>query len=71
MSKKVKITPEEKEFVILKYRESQISFWNFVKFERIAIYRWCIEYDTEGSEGIKEIRMNKDILLFRYFVVLC
>ena len=59
MSKKVKITPEEKEFLVLKYRELNISLSEFCRIyavERTAIHRWCIKYDAEGFEGLKEIK---------------
>lgn len=61
MSKKVKVTSEEKEFLVLKYRELNVSLSEFCRMfavERTAIHRWCIKYDAEGSEGLKEIKMK-------------
>ncbi|MGL5230791.1 MAG: helix-turn-helix domain-containing protein [Cetobacterium sp.] len=61
MSKKVKVTPEEKEFLVLKYIELNVSLSEFCRMfavERTAIHRWCIKYDAEGSEGLKEIKMK-------------
>jgi len=61
MSKKVKLTPEEKEFLVLKYRELNSSLSEFCRIyavERTAIHRWSIKYDAEGSEGLKEIKVK-------------
>lgn len=58
MSKKVKVTPEKKEFLVLKYRELNISLSEFCRLydvERTAIHRWSIKYDMKGVEGLKEI----------------
>ena len=59
MSKKVKITPEEKEFLVLKYRELNISLSEFCRLynvERTGIHRWSIKYDAQGTEGLREIK---------------
>ena len=59
MSKKVKITPEEKEFLVLKYRELNISLSEFCRLynvERTGIHRWSIKYDAQGIEGLREIK---------------
>lgn len=59
MSNKVKFTPEQKMFFVLKFRELKISLAEFCRLynvERTAIHRWSIKYDNEGLEGLKEIK---------------
>ncbi|MGL5623933.1 hypothetical protein [Cetobacterium sp.] len=50
MSKKVKVTFKEKELLVLKYRELNISLSEFCRLysvERIAIHRCPIKYDDK------------------------
>lgn len=59
MSNKVKFTPEQKMFLVLKFRELKISLSAFCRvynIERTAIYRWSIKYDNEGLKGLEEIK---------------
>ena len=59
MSNKVKFTPEQKMFLVLKFRELKISLSAFCRMhnvERIAIHRWSIKYDNEGLKGLEEIK---------------
>ena len=58
MSNKVKITPEQKMFLALKFRELKISlsaFCRMYNIERTAIHRWSIKYD-KGLKGLEEIK---------------
>lgn len=46
MSKKVKVAPGKKEFLVLKYRELNIYLSEFCRIyavERTAIHRWSIK----------------------------
>ena len=59
MSNKVKFTPEQKMFLVLKFRELKISLSAFSRIynvERTAIHRWSIKYDNEGFKGLEEIK---------------
>lgn len=59
MSNKVKFTPEQKMFLVLKFRELNISLAAFCRLynvERTAIRRWAIKYDNKGFKGLKEIQ---------------
>lgn len=59
MSNKVKFTPEQKMFLVLKFRELKISLSAFCRMynvERTAIHRWSIKYDNEGLKGLEEIK---------------
>ena len=59
MSNKVKFTPEQKMFLVLKFRELNISlaaFYRLYNVERTAICRWAIKYDNKGVKGLKEIQ---------------
>ena len=59
MSNKVKFTPKQKMFLVLKFRELKISLSAFCRMynvERTAIHRWSIKYDNEGSKGLEEIK---------------
>ena len=59
MSNKVKFTPEQKMFLVLKFRELKISLSAFCRLynvERTAIHRWSIKYDNEGLKGLEEIK---------------
>lgn len=59
MSNKVKFTPEQKMFLVLKFRELKISlsaFCRMYNIERTAIHRWSIKYDNEGLKGLEEIK---------------
>ena len=51
MSNKVNFTPEEKMFLVLKFREFNISLATFCRLynvERTAIHRWSIKYNNKG-----------------------
>ena len=59
MSNRVKFTPEQKMFFVLKFRELKMSLAEFCRLynvERTAIHRWSIKYDNKGLEGLKEIK---------------
>ena len=59
MSKRVKFTPEQKMFLVLKFRKLDISLSEFCRkynVERTAIHRWSIKYDNNGFNGLKEIK---------------
>lgn len=59
MSNKVKFTPEQKMFLLLKFRELNISLSAFCRMynvEETAIRRWSIKYDNKGLKGLKEIK---------------
>lgn len=59
MSNRVKFTPEQKMFFVLKFRELKMSLAEFCRLynvERTAIHRWTIKYDNKGLEGLKEIK---------------
>ena len=59
MSNKVKFTPEQKMFLVLKFRELKISLSAFCRMynvERTAIHRWSIKYDNEGLKGLEKIK---------------
>ena len=61
MSNKVKFTPEQKMFLVLKFRELKISLSAFCRMynvERTAIHRWSIKYDNEGLKGLEEIKKH-------------
>ena len=61
MSNKVKFTPEQKMFLVLKFRELNISLSAFCRLynvERTAIHRWSIKYDNEGLKGLEEIKKH-------------
>ena len=61
MSKRVKFTPEQKMFLVLKFRELNISLSEFCRqfnVERTAIHRWSIKYDNEGFNALKEKTKN-------------
>ncbi len=58
MSKKVKISPNLKEFLVLKFKELNISLSQFCRIynvERTAIIRWSIKYELGGKEALFEI----------------
>lgn len=58
MSKKVKVSPNLKEFLVLKFKELNISLSHFYKIynvERTAIIRWSIKYEFGGKEALFEI----------------
>lgn len=66
MSNKIKFTPEQKMFLVLKFRELKISLSAFCRMynvERTAIHRWFIKYDNEGLKGLEEIKKLQNILL--------
>lgn len=70
MSNKIKFTPLEKEELVLKYRELNISLSAFCmafNVERTAIIRWSIKYDNGGPEGLCEIT-NRTIYSYDTFV---
>ena len=53
MSKKVKVTPNLKEFLVLKFKELNISLSQFCRIynaERTVIIRWSIKYELSGKE---------------------
>lgn len=59
MCNKVKFTPEQKMFFVLKFRELKISLAEFCRLynvERTAIHRWSIKYDNEGLKELKKIK---------------
>ena len=59
MSNKVKFTPDQKMFLVLKFRELNISLSAFCRLynvERTAIHRWSIKYDNESLKGLEEIK---------------
>ena len=61
MSKRIKFTPEQKMFLVLKFRELRISLSEFCRtynVERTAIHRWSIKYDNDGFDGLKDITKN-------------
>ena len=61
MSNKVKFTPKQKMFLVLKFRELKISLSAFCRMynvERTAIHRWSIKYDNEGLKGLEEIKKH-------------
>ena len=67
MSNKVKFTPDQKMFFVLKFKELKISLSAFCRLynvERTAIHRWSIKYDNEGLKGLEEIKNIQHILLF-------
>ena len=54
MSNRVKFTPEQKMFFVLKFRELKMSLAEFCRMynvERTAIHRWSIKYDNKGLEA--------------------
>ena len=58
MSKKVKVSPSLKEFLVLKFKELNISSSQFCRIynvERTAIIRWSIKYELGGKEALFEI----------------
>ena len=58
MSKKVKVSPNLKEFLVLKFKELNISLSQFCRIynvERTAIIRWSIKYELGGKEALFEI----------------
>lgn len=58
MSKKVKFTPEEKLFLVLKFKELNISLSEFCRIynvEKTTIHRWSIKFDNNGKDDLKEI----------------
>ena len=58
MSKKVKVSPNLKEFLVLKFKELNISLSHFCRIynvERTAIIRWSIKYELGGKEALFEI----------------
>ena len=58
MSKKVKVSPNLKEFLVLKFKELNISLSQFCRIynvERTAIIRWSIKYEFGGKEALFEI----------------
>ena len=58
MSKKVKVSPNLKEFLVLKFKELNISLSHFCRIynvERTAIIRWSIKYELAGKEALFEI----------------
>lgn len=58
MSKKVKIDPNQKEFLVLKFKELNISLSNFsivYTVEKNAIIRWSIKYELGGKGALFKI----------------
>ena len=58
MSKKVKVSPNLKEFLVLKFKELNISLSQFCRIynvERTAIIRWSIKYEFGCKEALFEI----------------
>jgi len=58
MSKKVKVNPNQKEFLVLKFKELNISLSKFCRIynvERTAIIRWSIKYELGGKDALLEI----------------
>ena len=64
MYKKVKVDPNQKEFLALKFKELNISLSEFCRVynvERTAIIRWSIKYELGGKDALFEI--NSGIIL--------
>ena len=58
MSKKVKVDPNQKEFLVLKFKELNISLSKFCRVynvDRTAIIRWSIKYELGGKDVLFEI----------------
>ena len=58
MSKKVKVDPNQKEFLVLKFKELNISLSKFCRVynvDRTAIIRWSIKYELGGKDALFEI----------------
>ena len=58
MFKKVKVSPNLKEFLVLKFKELNISLSQFCRIynvERTAIIRWSIKYELAGNFSMLDI----------------
>ena len=58
MSKKVKVDPNQKEFLVLKFKELNIFLSEFCRVstvERTTIIRWSIKYELEALKLLIEL----------------